>query len=206
MPFGYIGQNQTKQQVKNSGVLSSFDISLLEKEGQSGGSLELIESTSFADVSVQQFQTLKENQYDVHYVTFSITKSTNRVYMQLREAGTYETAAVYQWAYTNIYTSNSENQARNTSNNGMKIAVTGTNQMNEGQSSGYFYLYNAGDSTKFTNQTLHAYSIANNTPVHIVEMGGATLPQTSVVDGFQFVMDSGSDITGTVSIYGLKQL
>ena len=105
MPFGYIGQNQTKQQVKNSGVLSSFDISLLEKEGQSGGSLELIESTSFADVSVQQFQTLKENQYDVHYVTFSITKSTNRVYMQLREAGTYETAAVYQWAYTNIYTS-----------------------------------------------------------------------------------------------------
>ena len=29
MPFGYIGQNQTKQKVKNSGVLSSFDISLL---------------------------------------------------------------------------------------------------------------------------------------------------------------------------------
>ena len=32
MPFGYIGQNQTKQQVKNSGVLSSFDISHLEKQ------------------------------------------------------------------------------------------------------------------------------------------------------------------------------
>ena len=29
MPFGYIGQNQTKQKVKNTGVLSSFDISLL---------------------------------------------------------------------------------------------------------------------------------------------------------------------------------
>ena len=43
MPFGYIGQNQTKQQVKNSGVLSSFDISHLEKQGHAGGSLELAE-------------------------------------------------------------------------------------------------------------------------------------------------------------------
>ena len=33
MPFGYIGQNQTKQKVKNTGVLSSFDISLLQKKG-----------------------------------------------------------------------------------------------------------------------------------------------------------------------------
>ena len=42
MPFGYIGQNQTKQKVKNSGVLSSFEISHLEKQGHAGGSLELI--------------------------------------------------------------------------------------------------------------------------------------------------------------------
>ncbi len=201
----YIG-TQPNDVKKNTGLYTPSEILQLEKDGHWGGSLELIESTSFADVSVQQFETLKENQYDVHYVTFSITKSSNRVYMQLREAGTYETSAVYQWAYTSLYTSNSENQSRNTSNNGMKIAATSTNHMNEGQSSGYFYLYNAGDSTKFTNQTLHAYSISNNTPVHIVEMGGATLPQTSVVDGFQFIMDSGSDITGTVSIYGLKQL
>ena len=43
MPFGYIGQNQTKQKVKNSGVLSSFEISHLEKQGHAGGSLEFIE-------------------------------------------------------------------------------------------------------------------------------------------------------------------
>ena len=36
MPFGYIGQNQTKQKVKNSGVLSSFGVSHLEKQGHSG--------------------------------------------------------------------------------------------------------------------------------------------------------------------------
>ena len=41
MPFGYIGQNQPKQKVKNEGVLSSFDVSLLEKKGQAGGSLEI---------------------------------------------------------------------------------------------------------------------------------------------------------------------
>ena len=26
MPFGYIGQNQPKQKVKNAGVLSSFEV------------------------------------------------------------------------------------------------------------------------------------------------------------------------------------
>ena len=48
MPFGYIGQNQTKQKVKNSGVLSSFEISHLEKQGHAGGSLELIEAKTIS--------------------------------------------------------------------------------------------------------------------------------------------------------------
>ena len=48
MPFGYIGQNQTKQKVKNSGVLSSFEISHLEKQGHASGSLELISTTTIS--------------------------------------------------------------------------------------------------------------------------------------------------------------
>ena len=46
MPFGYTGQNQTKQKVKNSGVLSSFEISHLQSLGQASGSLELIASAT----------------------------------------------------------------------------------------------------------------------------------------------------------------
>ena len=46
MPFGYIGQNQTKQKVKNSGVLSSFEISHLEKQGHAGGSLDFLSSST----------------------------------------------------------------------------------------------------------------------------------------------------------------
>ena len=53
MPFGYIGQNQTKQKIKNSGVLSSFDVSLLEKKGQAGGSLELIEEQTISGTVAQ---------------------------------------------------------------------------------------------------------------------------------------------------------
>ena len=53
MPFGYIGQNQTKQKIKNSGVFSSFDVSLLEKKGQVGGSLELIESQTISGTVAQ---------------------------------------------------------------------------------------------------------------------------------------------------------
>ena len=52
MPFGYIGQNQPKQLVKNSGVLSSFDISLLEKKGHASGSLELIETQTISSLSL----------------------------------------------------------------------------------------------------------------------------------------------------------
>ena len=81
MPFGYIGQNQTKQQVKNSGVLSSFDISLLEKKGQAGGSLELIEEQTVSSVSSVNFTDIKENVYDVHFLQFSnILASANSDY------------------------------------------------------------------------------------------------------------------------------
>ena len=67
MPFGYIGQNQTKQKVKNSGVLSSFEVSHLEKLGQAGGSLELIETQTISSaVASLNFTSIKGGRYDTH--------------------------------------------------------------------------------------------------------------------------------------------
>ena len=99
MPFGYIGQNQTKQKVKNSGVLSSFDVSLLEKKGQAGGSLELIESQTISSTVAQvDFTSIKENLYDVHLLVLKKMTTENdnkRVTLRFFESGTIETASVY---------------------------------------------------------------------------------------------------------------
>ena len=92
MPFGYIGQNQTKQKVKNSGVLSSFEISHLEKQGYAGGSLEFIANqTHSSDVSVIDFTSIKESEYDTHVLhikNFGFETSIGRIGIQLYESGT----------------------------------------------------------------------------------------------------------------------
>ena len=74
MPFGYTGQNQPNQKVKNEGVLSSFDVSLLEKQGQAGGSLELIEEQTISTDTTIDFTSIKENKYDVHKINKEMIK------------------------------------------------------------------------------------------------------------------------------------
>ena len=103
MPFGYIGQNQTKQQVKNSGVLSSFDISLLEKKGQAGGSLELIQTQTISSGSTMSFTSIKETKYDVHVLQAKNCESSSAntsIAVRLSNDGgsSYEAGTSYQLA------------------------------------------------------------------------------------------------------------
>jgi len=201
MPFGYIGQNQTKQQVKNSGVLSSFDISHLEKQGHTGGSLELIAEQTVSGVANLSMTTIKENVYDTHLleVIGYNPVSSDRLGMQFFESGTRESASVYQYAYYYGYYAGSYGENKSTGNNHIKICPDeGTDSTDT--SSSYCYIYNAGNSSKYT------FTSQQMVGTDFIRYGGGSLPQASTVDGiYLFGDNSGSNFSLTAKLYGVKQ-
>jgi len=73
-------------------------------------------------------------------------------------------------------------------------------------SNGYIYLYNAGDSTKYTFASFHN-SILDAGGDSAFGFGSGVLPQTSTVDGISISMfTSGANIeAGTYSLYGIRE-
>ena len=199
MPFGYIGQNQTKQQVKNSGVLSSFDISLLEKKGEAGGSLELIQSQTVSGVGIVDFTDIKENVYGVHFLTGIVTgNGNNRPWLRFFESGTIEDGSVYHAAYQQN-TVGGAGENRGTTLTNLDFFV-GASEVGE-SSVAYCYIYNAGDSTKYTFQTQQGMMSSTIR----AEFGSGLLPQASEVDGFRIQSTGETTMNGTISLYGIKE-
>ena len=211
MPFGYIGQNQTKQQVKNSGVLSSFDISLLEKQGHAGGSLDLIEEQTYSStVAVVDFTSIKESEYDVHYMTLSNMKTASDNHepcnFQFYEGGTLETASVYQIAGLNNSTISGLGNYERKSTGDSKINLNfGAGNTGGEQENGYVYFYNLGNSSKYSFMTGQFLGLNNDGKIY-TSFGGGVLPQASVVDGIRVKKNSGDYAGFNIKLYGVKQI
>jgi len=77
-----------------------------------------------------------------------------------------------------------------------------TNNTATDNSNGYFYMYNAGDSTKYTFITAH--NTRQRATTFISEFGSGVLPQASIVDGFRFGQSSSNTIQGQISLYGIR--
>ena len=208
MSFGYLGDTSTKikQQVKNNGVISVSEAYELEKAGQLGGSLELIEQQTVSSVSAVDFTSIKESKYDVHFLTwtdFSYSVDSTRLIMQFYESGVLETASVYEYGTEHGESGGTFSEQRNTGDSDLRIGGGNGDDTNE-KANGYVYIYNAGNSIKYTFITTQNLEFQNT--VFRVEFGGGVLPQASVVDGIRLKMHDAGNISGTTKLYGVKQL
>jgi len=208
MPFGYIGQNQTKQQVKNSGVLSSFDISLLEKNGQASGSLEFIETQTISSGSTMAFTSIKQNVYDVHYVQLISMETTSTGHpqgskMQLRFSNdggsSYESGASdYAWGNQYVATGGGNGESKDAGDS----SIEWTPRCNNGEpTSAYMYLYNLGNSSKMSFTTSH-------TTINVDQgeffYGGGLYEIAETINAIRFY--NAYAMTGTIKLYGVKQI
>jgi len=205
MPFGYIGQNQPKQKVKNAGVLSSFDISLLEKNNHASGSYELIQSQTASADAALNFTEIRGSEFDVHYVTFNEIKdfSSSGVNFGLRfyESGTLETDSVYQGAHIEQKSSNQNYNPKGTYS--YIFLSQGSLTTNE-YTSGYCYIYYANKSDEYTYVTDHVIT-EDPAGTAVFSYGGGVLPQTSTVDGLNFSTVNGATMNGVINLYGVKK-
>ena len=205
MPYGYTGQNLINQTVKNSGVFSISDVADLEKQGKFGGSLELIEHQTYSGaVANIDFTSIKENAYDVHLLVGKYSFGTaDLVGFRFFEGGVLETASVYQVARQfNRASGTLSGTANSTGISDIFVGETTTQPQDI-----YIYIYNAGNSSKYTFTTQHLTTV-NNSSVYFTSFGGAVLPQTSTVDGIRaFGRVSGNNFDDfDVKLYGVKQL
>ena len=209
MPFGYIGQNQTKQQVKNTGVLSSFDISLLENKGHAGGSLELIETqTISSDTAQVDFTNIKGAKYDVHILQASNIKnaSDNQQFaIRMSVGGTFDTDNDYQRAIFTLSADGGSDESRDSNINQIFFTLNQGNATNE-KGNGYAYFYNLHNSSKMSFVTLQTTTI-NVNGYYKMNFGGGVYDQTASVDGIRIFMSNGSNIaSGVFNLYGVKQI
>ena len=199
--MAYLG-TQPNDVKKNTGLYTPSEILQLTKDGSWGGSLELIAEQTVSGVANLSMTTIKENVYDTHLLEVIAYNpvSADRLGMQFFESGTRESASVYQYAYQYGYYSGGFGENKSTGDDHIKICPDeGTASTDT--SSSYCYIYNAGNSSKYTFTTNQMVG------TDFIRFGGGVLPQASTVDGiYLFGDDSGSNFSLTAKLYGVKQI
>ena len=201
--YGYVGkESDIPQQAfkSNAGVLSVNDHLGLSQENKltQYGQLELIETQTASAATAIDFTTIKENEYDTHFMTIALTDISASAYMGVRffEEGVIETASVYDdVAMTNNSEVKSTSRDRiiisqsNYINTAMGINVYFFNLRNNSRYS--FVAFN-GVGQKFPSADINYYN------------GAGTMHQTSIVDGIRLLPQSGN-FTGDISLYGIRE-
>jgi hypothetical protein len=207
MPYGYLGQNTPNQTVSNSGVFSISDVADLEKQGKFGGSLEFIEeqvadgTTTYID-----FLTLKEDVYDVHYVTFNNiqwgTADTFGARVSDDGGTTFEATSSYDGALQQGNTAGSFSEAT-------RVSYTSFDRILQNQAnlphSGYCYFYNLGDSSKYSFMTQQTLNWGGGNMQF--KFGGGVYKVASTINALRFFNGTYNLLSGsTIKLYGVKQL
>ena len=207
--FGYIPESPEQSFGNNKGIFTPTDIYDLTRADKytNYGQLELIETqTHSTDVASIDFTSIQESTYNVHFLTFddfqTASDNVQEFQIQLYESGVLETASVYQSAFQRGRTTGTFTEYRSTGLGYMYINQNGGNATNE-KSCGYVYLYNLGDSSKYsfaTQQTI----VTQNDSVQNITFGSSVLPQASTVDGIRIKPSSGNYSSFKASLYGIK--
>jgi len=199
--MAYLG-TQPNDVKKNTGLYTPSEILQLTKDGSWGGSLELIEEQTYSSgVSFVDFTSIQENKYNVHYVTIENAVGSNaQVQLQFYESGVLETASVYQYALQ-FCSPTTFLELKSTGAGHIQIGNSSSNEQNA-----YIYLYNLGNSSKYSFATLQYTDNDNDDSRTVAMFGGGTLPQSSTVDGIRLKMSSGNYSSFTIKLYGVKQI
>ena len=212
--YGYIGKESVVPQQAfkaNAGVLSVNDHLALSQEDKltQFGQLELIETVTLgSDTASIIFDEIQADKYNVHFITYNncvMDSSGNRIKLRFFESGVEETASVYQYALQGANSSGTFSEAKSTGQDNIHLGAN-TQVSGEWADNGYIYIYNAGDSTKYTFTTQHLitnYSVGSHVRSFF---GGGALPQNSSVDRIKLYASNGNIELGmSASLYGIKE-
>jgi hypothetical protein len=177
MPYLGTQPNDVK---KNTGLYTPSEILQLTKDGSWGGSLELIEA-------------------GIEWVGGSDGMSMR---VSNDNGSTYESTANYSYAVQlNGVAGNTSESKRNGHTSYDRLAQ----QLQNAPHNGYLYMYNAGNSSKYTffTQQLNGSSVTSS--YYDFRFGGGVYSVAETINAIKFFTGTYS-MTGNMKLYGVKQI
>ena len=203
--MAYLG-TQPNDVKKNTGLYTPSEILQLTKDGSWGGSLELISETSFSTASSVSITNIKENVYDVHFLSLVLTGSHQDHRLDIsfsNDGGSSFENSNYQYAKQFGQTDGTFNEQKSTSAT-LGIQMGANMDSNRGWNS-YAYLYNLGNSSKYSFVTNQSFgSRSGDAGVNKMEFGGGVYTVAETINAFKFAGNVGT-LTGVCSLYGIAE-
>ena len=203
--------------MSNSGVFDVNDIRYLMDYQQwaTPGELQLIETQTASDVATVDFTDIQENIYNVHLLTVND--------LQVNSAGTNARTVVtrlsndggssfisgstaYERAYKGMYSNaGAGSDVKSTGISYMNITGAQTSLSARSRANCYIYLYNLGDSTKYSFSTIHSSGWMKQ-GYGIFHFGMAHYDVAETINGIRLLEVTGTDNinSGTFSLYGIR--
>ncbi len=206
----YIG-TQPNDVKKNTGLYTPSEILQLEKEGSWGGSLELIEEVNISSTGAIDFTDIKENLYDVHLLTFDNFVTTavgDALSIRLsNDSGSTFESSNYQYALQYGQSNAGFGEIKTTSGTGLKD-ISGNIQGTNARANGYVYLYNLGNSSKYSFINFQSSTTVVSTLIFQMRFGGGTYTVAETINALRIDGDSftGTPTGGNIKLYGVKQI
>ena len=209
--YGYVPSSPTQARGSNTGIFEVNDVvDLLAAEQWSGefNALELIETQTFSLQSTINFTTSTITDYNVHFFTFNETAGGNSPALRVSSDGGSS------WLQTNEYDYNYRDMVRRTAI-GTQYTSTGIYFMPLSRSTSYdhglgsnVWIYNMNDATKYTHFTIQSSATDTTDGINYYSktfFGNGFVQDKAVHNALQLLPNTGA-LTGTASLYGLKQI
>jgi len=173
------------------------------------GKLELIETQTVSASSTVDFTSIKEDIYNVHFLTYNDLQHNNAsgLYTELRLSNdggsTFETSN-YDRAVQYMGINGTFGESRSTSAD--RFSILAFTQANNPMT-GYVYFYNLGDSSKYSFITHQNAVNLESSTVGWSYFGSQVYHQAETIDAIR-VLNSGSSVnftSGSISLYGIKE-
>ena len=174
------------------------------------GKLELLETKTLSTAAAE-FTSLDVSTYNVHLFVYSdlITPASTQTELSLRvsdDGGTSYETANYSFANQRGYASGSFAERISQVQASIRLFGDITGDAN-GKGNGYCYMYNAGDSSKYTFFTNHNTALQTNS-AFLMEFGSGVYAVESTINAvrFNFGADNATNIeSGKISAYGIAE-
>ena len=206
--FGYIPEAPEQSFGNNKGIFTPTDIYDLTRADKytNYGQLEHL-LTQTVSSATADFTALQETTYNVHLFTFTdihFGSQTEFGYRLSNDNGsTFETG--YGFANQRGISDGSFAERKSTSQNTARLFGDIDNATNS-LGNGYLYLYNAGDSTKYTFSTSHMVFV-DNADKPAMEFGSQVYDHAETIQAIRFGAGTsmGTMTSATISLYGIKE-
>ena len=175
------------------------------------GKLELIETQTITTAGAIDFLDLQESTYNVHLLTFDdfVTTAVGDAFsIRVSNDGgsTFETSN-YQYALQYGQSNGSFGELKSTSATGLKD-ISGNIQGTNARANGYVYLYNLGNSSKYSFITFQSSTTVVSTLIFQIRFGGGVYTVAETINALRIDGDSftGTATGGNIKLYGVKQI